>query len=143
MKCLDFLITTKSLNFLLCLAKCLNFLFAVKNLNFLFFVAKCPAGQFSYNGYAPNCRPCPQNYYQSNTGSTVCTRCNVDKITLSTGSDDVTDCVDACKLSSTITVIKEAGLSCFRFFVRFSESSGFIHLNALKKFARWPPFFFL
>ena len=36
-----------------------------------------------------------------------------------------------------------ACLSCFRYFVRFSESFGFIHLNALKKFARWPPFYFL
>ncbi|XP_071129049.1 uncharacterized protein [Mytilus edulis] len=76
--------------------------------------AKCPAGQFSYNGYAPNCRLCPQNYYQSNTGSTVCTRCNVDKITLSTGSDDVTDCVDASTQLCTANRCSNGGTCLIR-----------------------------
>ncbi|XP_052071119.1 uncharacterized protein LOC127709553 [Mytilus californianus] len=60
--------------------------------------SKCPAGQYNIFGNEPNCRPCPLHYYQPSEGAIGCLECANDKITLSNGTDNSSDCLDAAPI---------------------------------------------
>ncbi|XP_071129047.1 uncharacterized protein [Mytilus edulis] len=57
--------------------------------------SKCPSGQYNIFGHEPSCRLCPLHYYQPKEGAIDCIECDNDKITLSNGTDNSSDCLDA------------------------------------------------
>lgn len=63
-----------------------------------FISGKCPAGQYNIFGHEPSCRLCPLHYYQPKEGAIDCIECDNDKITLSNGTDNSSDCLDAGKV---------------------------------------------
>ncbi|XP_004677499.1 PREDICTED: sushi, von Willebrand factor type A, EGF and pentraxin domain-containing protein 1 [Condylura cristata] len=64
----------------------------------------CPVGEFSRSGLMP-CYPCPQDYYQPNSGKSFCLSCPFYGTTSITGARSITDC---SSFSSTFSAAEES-----------------------------------
>lgn len=65
--------------------------FILTNDLFSTFAVPCPVGEFSRSGLMP-CYPCPQDYYQPESGKSFCLSCPFYGTTTFTGATSITDC---------------------------------------------------
>ncbi|XP_033755862.1 LOW QUALITY PROTEIN: sushi, von Willebrand factor type A, EGF and pentraxin domain-containing protein 1-like [Pecten maximus] len=73
-----------------------GFVTKVLNIHFVSCVA-CPVGMFHDPGNN-TCKPCPYRTYQDKEGSVNCEPCPRDTMTLTPGADNVTKCLERCRV---------------------------------------------
>ncbi|XP_021365829.1 sushi, von Willebrand factor type A, EGF and pentraxin domain-containing protein 1-like [Mizuhopecten yessoensis] len=71
-----------------------GFVTKVLNIHFVSCVA-CPVGMF-HDENEDTCKSCPQRMYQDKEGSVDCKSCPGDTMTLTSGADNVTKCLERC-----------------------------------------------